>query len=264
MWLPAAPGQNILQRAHRDVVFSEAAVDSWLLCKAPRPLFKEEIMIKRLDLYRQLGVAQAILLCLCAQPVKAEEDVSTTGSVTSKRVTVESQPATGGSGERATGTGEFTIEQSGVMGVRSANVFRPKYRERLKTYSEQIEMGVAKGWLTSEEGQHFKKEHARLDALEAEVSSHGFPKAELDNLERQFTQFNIDLHKASNKPASAAATGAPTQAAAGQAKPTVASPSVPAGNADAKKPAAPAAVTPGAGANPASIKSPAKPIRDKH
>ncbi|HEY9869301.1 MAG TPA: hypothetical protein V6D08_09055 [Candidatus Obscuribacterales bacterium] len=145
-------------------------------------------------------VAAALLFSADPPAVSAQENSQLGGSFTSRQVITESQSSSSPTAGQV-GSSEVTFERKGVMGVRGSNVFRPKYRERLKTYAEQIELGTSKGWLTTEEGERFKKELARLDSLEAEASKHGWPKAELDDVERAFTQFNIDLHKASNKPA---------------------------------------------------------------
>lgn len=79
------------------------------------------------------------------------------------------------------------------VGFKGSNVFDPKYKQRLKNYAEQIEMGMTRGWLTPEQGARFKTELERLTKLESAVSAAGYPKDQLDDLEKQVTQFNIDL-----------------------------------------------------------------------
>lgn len=98
------------------------------------------------------------------------------------------------------------IEQRGVMGVKSANVFAPKYKQRIKTYTEQIEMGATKGWLTAPEVEQFKKQLADLTTLEAAAEAKGYQKADVDDLDKQFTRFNMDFTAASNKPKPAETT----------------------------------------------------------
>lgn len=105
------------------------------------------------------------------------------------------------------------IEQSGVMGVKSANVYAPKYKQRIKTYTEQIEMGAAKGWLTAEEVERFKKGLGELTTLEAGVEAKGYQKSDVDDLDKQFTKFNMEFTAAANKPAQAA-TPSPSAPAA--------------------------------------------------
>jgi hypothetical protein len=130
------------------------------------------------------------------------------------------------------------------VGVKGANVFNPKYKERLATYAEQVDMGLAKGWLTAAEGVQFKSQLERLNQLEETVRAAGYPKDQLDNLEKEVTRFNMDLTTAANKPAPKAVV-APTPAPVPAIAPTmVAAPKpaatakVPAKKVPAKKPAA--------------------------
>jgi hypothetical protein len=136
----------------------------------------------------------------------------------------------------------------GYGGVRGSNVFNPKFQERLKTYAEQVDMGLSRGWLTAEEGTQFKVQLDRLNKLEETVRTAGYPKDQLDNLEKEITRFNMDLTSAANKPAKAA-TPPPAEPAvkAEPAKKAVEVPAVPAKPAQPKKaasgkPAAKAAV----------------------
>lgn len=92
------------------------------------------------------------------------------------------------------------LYKSGV-GAKGANGFAPKYRERINTYTEQIALGVSKGWLSPENAEHFKSELARLSSLETEASAHQYAQPYLDNVEKAFTQYNIDFTKATNAPA---------------------------------------------------------------
>lgn len=156
-----------------------------------------------------LSLAQSMLLCLGHQQANGQEGAVSPDSTSSKTTTIQSQSSSSGPGATASQSTEVIIERQGVGGIRSSNVFRPKYKQRLTTYGEQIDLGITRGWLTSEEAARFKQEIARLAALEAEASAHGYPKPELDNLEGQFTKFNIDLSQASNKPAAGTTKSAP-------------------------------------------------------
>jgi len=80
-----------------------------------------------------------------------------------------------------------------------------KYSERLKNWAEQIDMGTTKGWLSADDATKFKARLEDLRKLNDSVSSKGYQKADLDDMEKQFTQFNIDLSHASATPAKAAA-----------------------------------------------------------
>ena len=78
------------------------------------------------------------------------------------------------------------------------SAFAPKYRERIKTYKGQINTGLSKGWLTPEAGKKLKDRLDELKTMEAKANANGYPKSELDNVEKAFTQFNIDLTAAEN------------------------------------------------------------------
>lgn len=87
----------------------------------------------------------------------------------------------------------------GYGGVREANKIEFKYKERLKNWGEQIQMGISRGWLSDADAGVFKNRLEKLKALEAAVSSKGYPKPELDDMEKQFTKYNQDLSDAGTK-----------------------------------------------------------------
>lgn len=87
------------------------------------------------------------------------------------------------------------------FGSTQANVFAPKYKERLKAWSEQITMGKEKGWLTVEEIERFTADHGRLTEVHASLESQNYPKAETDAMEQKFNAFNVLLSQAMSKPA---------------------------------------------------------------
>lgn len=90
-------------------------------------------------------------------------------------------------------------ELRGFGGVHEANRIEFKYKERLKNWGEQIQMGITRGWLSESDAGIFKDRLEKLRALEADVSSKGYPKPELDDMEKQFTKFNQDLSDAGTK-----------------------------------------------------------------
>jgi hypothetical protein len=83
-----------------------------------------------------------------------------------------------------------------------------KYAERVKNWGEQIDTGVSKGWLTADDASKFRSRLENLRQLNNSVSSKGYPKADLNDMEKQFNQFNIDLSHASATPKTAATPGA--------------------------------------------------------
>jgi hypothetical protein len=115
---------------------------------------------------------------------------------------------------------ESHSSSSSSVGITEKKGFAFKYSERLKNWSEQVDMGISKGWLTADDAQKFKTRLADLKTLNDSVSGKGYPKADLDAMEKQFTQFNIDLSNTASKPkTSSAASGATSGQKAGGAKP---------------------------------------------
>ncbi len=91
------------------------------------------------------------------------------------------------------------------FGSTQANVFAPKYKERLKSWSEQITMGKERGWLTVDEIERFTADHGRLAEVLASLESQNYPKAETDAMEQRFNAFNVLLTQAMSKPVPATA-----------------------------------------------------------
>lgn len=107
-----------------------------------------------------------------------------------------------------------TYYRRGYGGVKDSNVFSPKYKERIATYTDQIEMGATKGWLTPAEVESFKKRLEGLKELEASAAAKGWVKADVDEVDKQFTKFNMDFSAAGNKQP-AVTTPTPTKSAEG-------------------------------------------------
>lgn len=99
---------------------------------------------------------------------------------------------------QAQNSSEETTITRGV-GFRQSNKFEFKYKERIKTYEEQIEMGLKRGWLSKEDANTFSIRLAKLKELESSVSANGYPKPELDNLELEITKFNKEFSDAGQK-----------------------------------------------------------------
>lgn len=85
------------------------------------------------------------------------------------------------------------------VGFRQSNKFEFKYKERIKTYEEQIEMGLKRGWLSTQDAKTFSLRLDDLKKMEASVSANGYPKPELDNLELEITKFNREFSNAGQK-----------------------------------------------------------------
>lgn len=115
------------------------------------------------------------------------------------------------------------------VGFRQTNKFEFKYKERIKTYEDQIQMGLKRGWLSTQDAETFSLRLSKLKEMEASVSANGYPKAELDTLEQEITKFNKEFSDAGQKtkPATApqaapqvAPTASPTKAKSQPKKPT--------------------------------------------
>jgi|AGTN01.1.fsa_nt_gi hypothetical protein len=153
-------------------------------------------------------------------------------------------------------------ELRGYGGVREANKIEFKYKERLKNWGEQIQMGISKGWLSDADAVVFKDRLEKLRTLEAEVSSKGYPKPELDDMEKQFTKYNQDLSDAGTK-----STAPPVPKGADKSPADVLPPDAdtePAADAPPATDASPGAFAPGAPSdNKAGTASSAKPVTVK-
>lgn len=82
-----------------------------------------------------------------------------------------------------------------------------KYKQRFDNYAEQIDMGVNKGWLTSEQAETFKKRLTELRGVESTAAKANYPDDQIANLDKMTTKFNEDLSSASSTKSTATAAG---------------------------------------------------------
>lgn len=68
--------------------------------------------------------------------------------------------------------------------------FAAKYRQRIDNMKEQLDKGLAKGWLSSAKAAELKQELSTVDAMETDVRSKGWPKEPTDELEKKVTLLN--------------------------------------------------------------------------
>lgn len=213
-----------------------------------------------MTLTRVTLTALAGFMC-CTLSALAEDGSSSYSRRTIINSTSNTSGASGGTSTGTTGSGESTssgstsstsssevIEQSGVAGFRHSNKFAPKYKERIQTYKGQIELGLKNGWLSAEDGEKFSKELVRLTDLEAAAAAKNYSKPEIDDLDKQFTKFNMEFSNAGQKKSAPATTTAPagtpaatTQPSAKPATTSAKAPTKPAAKPAAKTPAKPAA-----------------------
>ncbi|MCC7530738.1 MAG: hypothetical protein IT342_19600 [Candidatus Melainabacteria bacterium] len=104
------------------------------------------------------------------------------------------------------GTSNTTPGGSSSVSVTQTKSYSLKFKERLSNLTQQNSTALSKGWITADENAKFSAEISRLTALEAKVEGAGFPKADLDDLEKQVTKLNSDLSTASSKQPKTTAT----------------------------------------------------------
>lgn len=137
-------------------------------------------------------------------PARAEDDAVTVRRViTTSQTKVEKTPETKsgsdtGSGSSSSSSSATTVTRG--VGFKNANKVEFKYKERIKNFEEQLVMGKKKGWLTNQEILEFRERLNVLIDLEKTVSGKGYPKAELDKMEKMFTLYNEQFHKAATTP----------------------------------------------------------------
>ncbi len=146
--------------------------------------------------------ACALTLSLGIAPARAKDDAVTVRRViTTSQTKVEKTPETKSGAE--TGSGSSSSSATTVtrgVGFKNANKVEFKYKERIKNFEEQLVMGKKKGWLTDQEILEFREKLDVLIDLEKTVSGKGYPKEELDKMEKMFTLYNEQFHKAATTP----------------------------------------------------------------
>jgi len=72
-----------------------------------------------------------------------------------------------------------------------------KFRERINDLQSKINTAVDKGWMTSSQASVFRAEADRLMVSTNNAESLGWPKADVDVLEKNVTKLNADVATAS-------------------------------------------------------------------
>lgn len=142
------------------------------------------------------AAATAVLtltLSLGLAPARAEDD-----AVTVRRVITTSQTKVQKTPETKSDSTTTTVTRG--VGFKNSNKVEFKYKERIKNFEEQLVMGKKKGWLTDQEILEFREKLDVLIDLEKTVSGKEYPKAELDKMEKMFTLYNEQFHKAATTP----------------------------------------------------------------
>lgn len=111
-------------------------------------------------------------------------------------------------------TSRTTPGGASSVSVTATKSYTLKFKERLNNLIQQNSTALSKGWITADENAKFSAEINRLTSLEAKVEGAGFPKADVDDLEKQVTKLNSDLSTASTKQPKTTATSSATTATA--------------------------------------------------
>lgn len=100
---------------------------------------------------------------------------------------------------------------SSSISLEATKSYSLKFKQRLNDLTTQNDTAQSKGWITADEHSKLAAEVERLKGIEAKIEAAGFPKADVDDLEKQVTKLNADLSTASNKqPKSTAPTSSTT------------------------------------------------------
>jgi len=90
--------------------------------------------------------------------------------------------------------------------VEIKNGVRFEYRQRLKDLQEQIDRGLVKGWINADQAAALSAQHDRLLSATKKAKKAGWPKDQVNQLEKDVTAFNAKVSTALSK-------GAPPPAA---------------------------------------------------
>lgn len=69
----------------------------------------------------------------------------------------------------------------------------PDYLRRITLMKEQVDLGIAKGWLSAAQADLYKSRLVSLSSMQDDLSAHAFNQALANELERQLTALNIDI-----------------------------------------------------------------------
>jgi hypothetical protein len=134
-----------------------------------------------------------------------------------------------------TSSSESTYYRKGY-GFKDSNRFDPKYKERIKNWREQMELGLQRGFLKPADADRFRPALEHLTSLEADLAGKNYPKPDTDAMEQEFNAFNVQFTQAMTAttatpaPSSVPAAIPPATVAPSKAPPLV-SPPVPAATA---------------------------------
>ncbi len=90
--------------------------------------------------------------------------------------------------------GERPAQSSSTTATLSSSLDnKPKYGERLRLLHQQLEKGIANGWINSDNATSLTNRWNDLQAQECTVRGAGYLRVDCDAFEKQLTGYNIDL-----------------------------------------------------------------------
>lgn len=101
--------------------------------------------------------------------------------------------------------------------------FAPTYEKRVNAIREQIDLGVSKGWISSDRSEQLKGEASRIMVTVDALGKKDPTQAEADDLDRNITRLNTDVHQAmqgASPPPAPAEPASPVPASATSAAPS--------------------------------------------
>jgi hypothetical protein len=76
---------------------------------------------------------------------------------------------------------------------------RYEYKQRLKNLKEQIDKGLVKGWIKADQATVLMAEHDRLLTATKKAKNDGWPKDQVDKLEKAVTAFSAKVSSTLSK-----------------------------------------------------------------
>jgi ABC-type Na+ efflux pump permease subunit len=89
--------------------------------------------------------------------------------------------------------------------VEVKNGVRFEFKQRLKNLKEQIDTGLDKGWIKADQAAALNTEHDRLLSATKTAKEAGWPKDQVDKLEKGVTAFSAKVSSSLSKSAPSSA-----------------------------------------------------------
>ncbi|MBS1993878.1 MAG: hypothetical protein JSS83_25350 [Cyanobacteria bacterium SZAS LIN-3] len=144
---------------------------------------------------KSLSIAAVVILAMVPiSPCLAQEYIvgplPTVESSTTTVIKSTSPSPSPGSSSSSSSSEVLEIDQKGVQF---------KFKERLSNIQDQIDTGREKGWISAGQAAAFSSERERLLGVTNRVESDGWPKPDVNNLEKDVTAFSATVTTAMSK-----------------------------------------------------------------